>query len=179
MWELYTLWAFVPVFLSAYVSRTPGAEFNLPVWSFAIIGIGSIGCIAGGILSMRHGSTVVATVQLAVSGLCCLLSPLFFALPPALFLPFMLLWGTAVVGDSPQFSAMVARTSPGERVGSALTLVNCIGFSITVVSLAAVQWLATLLPAQYLLLVLAAGPVVGLVGLRPLAAASRVSAERQ
>ena len=88
---------------------------------------------------------------------------------PLPFLAFMLLWGTTVVGDSPQFSTIVARTAPTELVGSALTLVNCIGFSITVVSLALLQWLATLLPVQYLLLVLALGPIVGLVSMRPLA----------
>lgn len=168
MWELYTLWAFVPVFLGAYASQNPDVLLNTPVWSFAIIGIGSLGCIVGGIISMRHGSAVVAAVQLAISGLCCLLSPLIFALPPQFFLPLMLLWGTAVVGDSPQFSAMVARNAPGELVGSALTLVNCIGFSITVVSLAVVQWLATTVPLQYLLIVLAVGPASGLLGMRPL-----------
>ncbi|WP_319526005.1 MFS transporter [uncultured Desulfosarcina sp.] len=170
MWELYTLWAFVPVFLSAYATQTLGAVLNVPVWSFSIIGVGCLGCIVGGIVSIRHGSALVATVQLAVSGLCCVLSPLIFALTPELFLLFMLLWGTAVVGDSPQFSAMVARSSPAELVGSALTLVNCIGFSITVVSLAVVQWLATLLPVQYLFLVLAAGPVLGLSAMLPFTA---------
>jgi len=168
MWELYTLWAFAPVFLGAYASRTPDVLLNIPVWSFAIIGIGCLGCIFGGIISVRHGSAVVAAFQLTVSGLCCLLSPLIFALPPQLFLSLMLLWGITVVGDSPQFSAMVARTAPGELVGSALTLVNCIGFSITVVSLAVVQWLATTVPLQYLLMVLAVGPVSGLLGMRPL-----------
>ncbi|BBO73939.1 membrane protein [Desulfosarcina widdelii] len=168
MWELYTLWAFVPVFLGAYASQNPDVFLNLPVWSFAIIGIGSLGCIVGGMLSIRHGSAVVAAVQLAVSGLCCLLSPLIFALSPQLFLSLMLLWGITVVGDSPQFSAMVARTAPGELVGSALTLVNCIGFSITVVSLAVVQWLATAVPLQYLLMVLAVGPAAGLIAMRPL-----------
>jgi MFS family permease len=84
MWELYTLWAFVPVFLSAYASQNPDVLLNLPVWSFAIIGIGSLGCIVGGMLSIRHGSAVVAAFQLAVSGLCCLLSPFLFA-PPRSF----------------------------------------------------------------------------------------------
>lgn len=168
MWELYTLWAFVPVFLGAYASQTPDVLLNIPVWSFAIIGIGSLGCIVGGMMSIRHGSAIVAAVQLAVSGLCCLLSPLIFSLPPEFFLSLMLLWGTAVVGDSPQFSAIVARTAPGALVGSALTLVNCIGFSITVVSLAVVQWLATAVPLKYLLMVLVVGPAAGLLGMRPL-----------
>ena len=169
MWELYTLWAFVPLFLGAWASQRPDVTLNVPAWSFAIIGIGGLGCAAGGLLSVRYGSARVAAVQLALSGACCLLSPLVFTVSPLPFLAFMLLWGTTVVGDSPQFSTIVARTAPTELVGSALTLVNCIGFSITVVSLALLQWLATLLPVQYLLLVLALGPIVGLVSMRPLA----------
>ena len=168
MWELYTLWAFVPIYLGAFASSRADVTLNIPVWSFAVIGIGSLGCTAGGLLSIRYGSTRVAMVQLALSGLCCLCSPLMVALSPVLFLAFMLVWGTAVVGDSPQFSAIVARSAPRELLGSALTLVNCIGFSITVVSLSLVQWLATLLPVQYLLPVLAIGPAVGLVSMRPL-----------
>ena len=85
--------------------------------------------------------------------------------------------GTAVVGDSPQFSTIVARTAPRDLVGSALTLVNCIGFSITVVSLSLVQWLVTVLSLQYLLVVLAPGPILGLIAMRPLAA-GRSTAEK-
>jgi hypothetical protein len=62
----------------------------------------------------------------------------------------------------------VAGTAPRDLVGSALTLVNCIGFSITVVSLSLVQWLVTVLPLQYLLVVLAPGPILGLIAMRPL-----------
>ena len=168
MWELYTLWAFVPVFLTAYLSSVPGLSLNISFWSFLIIGMGSVGCSVGGLVSARVGSARVAFIQLVVSGICCLLSPLFFVASPALFLPFMLLWGTAVVGDSPQFSTIVARTAPRELVGSALTLVNCIGFSITVVSLSLMQWVSTMLPSHYLLVLLAAGPATGLVCMKPL-----------
>lgn len=168
MWELYTLWAFVPLFLGSYASNRPDFILNVSLWSFLIIGVGSAGCIGGGLASGRIGSATVAVAQLSVSGFCCLLSPLFFTAPPALFLTLMLLWGTAVVGDSPQFSTIVARTAPRELVGSALTLVNCIGFSITVVSLSLTQWLAGLVPQQYLLILLAIGPAAGLVSMRSL-----------
>ena len=168
MWELYTLLAFVPLFLGVYASNKPGFTLNVSVWSFLIIGIGSVGCIGGGLISGRIGSATVAVAQLSVSGTCCLLSPLFFAAPPALFLALMLIWGTAVVGDSPQFSTIVARTAPRDLVGSALTLVNCIGFSITVVSLSLTQWLAAMLPQQYLLVLLAIGPAAGLMSMRSL-----------
>jgi MFS family permease len=169
MWELYTLWAFLPIFLSAYASSTPGFSMNTSLWSFLAIGVGSVGCIGGGLVSRRVGSARVAAVQLSVSGICCLLSPLFFLAPPALFLPFVLVWGMAVVGDSPQFSTIIAHTAPRDLVGSALTLVNCIGFSITVVSLSLIQWLSALVDPQYLLILLAAGPAAGLTSMKPLA----------
>ena len=168
MWELYSLWAFVPLALGAYAAAAPGPPLNVPLWSFVVIGVGSLGCIVGGLLSRRVGSATVARIQLAASGLCCLFSPLFFAAPPPLFLALMLLWGIVVVGDSPQFSTIVARTAPRELVGSALTLVNCIGFSITVVSLSVLQWLSTVLPVAYVLIPLAVGPAAGLAGMQAL-----------
>ena len=176
MWELYTLWAFVPVFLAAYLSSVPGLSRNVSFWSFLIIGLGSVGCSVGGLVSARVGSARVAFIQLAVSGICCLFSPLLFTAPPALFLAFMLLWGTTVVGDSPQFSTIVARTAPPELVGSALTLVNCIGFSITVASLSLMQWIAAMVPPQYLLVPLAAGPAAGLACMKSLVGKNRVTA---
>ena len=48
--------------------------------------------------------------------------------------------------------------APPELVGSAPTLVNCIGFSITVASLSLLQWIAAMVPPQYLLVLLTAGP---------------------
>jgi MFS family permease len=168
MWELYSLWAFLPLFLGAYASRTPDFSLNISLWSFFIIAIGSAGCIGGGLISRRVGSATVAGVQLSLSGICCLLSPLFFLTSPALFLTLMLLWGMAVVGDSPQFSTIVARSAPAELVGSALTLVNCIGFSITVVSLSLMQWISAHMDPRYIFVFLAVGPAVGLAGLVPL-----------
>jgi len=168
MWELYSLWAFVPLSLQAYSAALPGSPLDASLWSFLIIGVGSLGCIVGGLASGRLGSATVARFQLTVSGMCCLFSPFFYNASPALFLALMLLWGISVVGDSPQFSTIVARTAPRELVGSALTMVNCIGFSITVISLSLLQYLSTVLPTEYLLLPLAVGPAAGVLGMRGL-----------
>ena len=173
MWELYTLWAFLPLFLRTYTASSPLLLLDVPLWSFLIIGIGCIGCIVGGMISGRVGSERVARVYLLTSGVCCLLSPLFFALSPPFFLFVMLLWGMAVVGDSPQFSTLVAHTAPPDLVGSALTLVNCIGFSITVISLALLQWLSIRVHPQFMLLVLAPGPAMGLLCMRRSTGGSR------
>ena len=73
-----------------------------------------------------------------------------------------------VVGDSPQFSALNANTAPREFVGSALTIVTSIGFFITIPSIQLIGWLSTVIGTEYLFLPLAAGPVLGLICMRPL-----------
>ena len=167
MWELYALWAYIPTLLIAY-AQTHDLALNVSLWSFTAIAVGAIACAGGGILSTRFGSAPVAAVLLAISGLCCLLSPLFFSAGLPLFLAFLLLWGLSVSSDSPQFSALNAANAPREFVGSALTIANSIGFLITVVSIQLADALLTLLGARYLFLLLLPGPILGLWAFRPL-----------
>jgi MFS family permease len=136
--------------------------------AFAVIAAGAIGCVVGGYVSLRFGSARVARAQLAASGLCCVLSPLMFYASPMLFIAFLLFWGIVVAGDSPQFSALNARYAPTDQVGSALTIANCIGFSITIASIQLLNYAASFVPVSYLFLLLVPGPVFGLLALRPL-----------
>jgi predicted MFS family arabinose efflux permease len=167
MWELYAFWAFVPVVLAAHFAQS-NAALSVPLWAFFVIGAGSIGCVAGGLLSLRTGSARVAFAQLATSGTCCIASPFFFHAPTPLFLAFLLLWGITVVGDSPQFSALNAQNAPKALVGSALTIANCIGFSITIPGIQLLNYLAGHVNAAFLYLPLAIGPMFGLLALLPL-----------
>jgi MFS family permease len=167
MWELYTLWAFLPMLLAGYAARQ-GISLDVSTWSFWILGAGAIGCAGGGLLSRHVGSVRVAFAQLSLSGLCCLLSPLAFLLPPAGFLAFMVFWGIVVAGDSPQFSALNAATAPREYVGSALTIVNCIGFAITIPSLFVMTALTSILPIETWFVAVAIGPALGLLAFRKL-----------
>lgn len=169
MWELYAFWAFVPLFLRAYEQHHEAAAMNIPLWSSIVIGMGTLGCILGGYWSLRVGSARVAFLMLAVSGLSCLFSPLLFLSSQWLFIAFLLVWGFAVVGDSPQFSTLVARTAPREYVGSALTIVNCIGFSVTIVSIELLNTLAIRWDNQFLYLALIIGPLFGLWAISRLA----------
>ena len=168
MWELYAFWAFLPLVIAAHA-----APLAVPLWTFAVIGVGALGCIAGGLASLRRGSARVAFAQLAASGVCCLLSPLLFHAPTWLFLAFLLFWGIVVAGDSPQFSALNAAYAPRELVGSALTIANCIGFAITIGSIELLNAAAGSLGAQWLFVLLAPGPVFGLAALLPLLRAPR------
>jgi predicted MFS family arabinose efflux permease len=167
MWELYAFWAFVPVVLAAHFAQAD-AGLNVPLWSFAVIAAGSIGCAAGGLISLTAGSARVAFAQLATSGACCILSPFFFHAPTPVFLAFLLVWGITVVGDSPQFSALNAQNAPKALVGSALTIANCIGFGITIASIQLLNHLALTTSPAFLYLPLAIGPVLGLLALMPI-----------
>lgn len=172
MWELYSLWAFAPLLIAAY-SAHHGVALDASFWTFCLITAGGLGCMAGGLVSRHTGSARVAFGALGTSGLCCLLLPLAFLLPPAGFLAFLIVWGVAVATDSPQFSALNAATAPRAYVGSALTIVNCIGFSISVVSLQLMALLAQVLPPAWWFVPMALGPLLGVLVFRPLAAARR------
>ncbi len=164
MWELYTVWAFVPIVLATYATRSTAA-MNVPLWSFVVIGAGGAGCALGGVVSKRLGSARVAAWQLGASGLCCLLSPFIYSMPMIAFLAFLIFWGVVIVGDSPQYSALTALTAPPHLVGSALTLVTSIGFLLTIPSIQLINWLLQIIPEQYVFLPLVPGPVLGLVAL--------------
>ena len=164
MWELYAFWAFVPVVIAAQAA----APLNVPLWAFFVIAAGTAGCVAGGLVSVRTGSAPVAFTQLLASGACCALSPALFYAPTPAYLAFVLFWGVAVVGDSPQFSALNAANAPPGLVGSALTIVNCIGFALTIPSIELLNWAAPRIGPQWLFLLLVPGPLLGLLALRPL-----------
>lgn len=168
MWELYALWAFVPVVITNYAAQKTAVDINVSFWAFCIIAAGGLGCAGGGMISRKAGSASIALIQLIASGICCLLSPLFYSAPVAIFLGCLLFWGIVVAGDSPQFSALVARTAPKEFVGSALTIVNCIGFSITIVSIQLLTFLSNHVSLKYIFLFLIVGPLFGVFALWPL-----------
>jgi len=163
MWELYTMWVLVPMILA---TRLQGAALS---WAaFAVLGAGAIGCIAGGAWARRVGSARVAAWQLGCSGLCCAVAPWLLQAPDLLFGLWLLLWGITVAGDSPQFSALTAVNAPPQAVGSVLTLVNSIGFGISILSIQLFVTLAQHHDLAALLPWLGLGPLLGVWWLRPL-----------
>lgn len=165
-WELYAFWTLVPslVVLSGLAVMPSGLLSGL---SFAIIGIGALGCVLGGWWSHRVGSARVAAVALAVSALCCAVFPLSGDWPAGIKVALLLLWGASVVADSPHFSALSARACSPEIVGSALAFQNSVGFAITMFSIyLGTAWVGSWgMDIAWLLL---PGPVLGLIGLFPL-----------
>lgn len=138
--EIYTLWAFLPMLITLYAHQHPETGINVSLWAFFAIAAGFVGCVGGGYRALRVGSKRVGQGQLAASATCILLAPLVFLGPGWLFGLFLLIWGAVAAGDSPQFTTLIANNAPLENRGSLLTLVTCIGFSITVVSIQTMAW---------------------------------------
>lgn len=167
MWELYTFWAFVPVMLTQYGVRYPQSNIDISLMSFLIIASGGLACVFSGILSQYFGARKIALLALTLSCLCCLASPLFlFSHSVPILICFLFFWGLVVIADSPLFSTLVAQSAPEDSRGTAITMVNCIGFSITIVSIQFINALSERMDAQYLFMLLAVGPLLGLAANR-------------
>lgn len=166
MWELYAFWAFVPVMLATYNHHYTGVDLNIPFLSFLIIGSGSIACVISGFISQIYGAKKIAAISLFLSATCCVLSPLLL-LSSSVFtlLAFLFFWGLVVIADSPLFSTLVAQNAPEATRGTSLTIVNCIGFSITIISIQLMNLLLTDSNARFIYMLLAIGPALGLIAL--------------
>lgn len=142
IWELYSFWAFVPQLIEDHATGHDGVILgNVALTSFATIGVGSLSCTLAGIWSLsagrsiHPGGAIVAMAALMTSLLCCLIAPAYMCMSQGTFLFYLLVWGSAVIADSAQFSGLCADYACDGLVGTALTMTTCIGYSISVISL--------------------------------------------
>jgi MFS family permease len=141
-WELYAVWTWISLFLyeSFKISGLVSATSAAALCSFAVIGIGGLGCVVAGVLADRYGRTLVTIVSMGISGTCCLLVGPLFGGDPLLLIGLCLIWGFAIVADSAQFSTSITELSEPAYVGTALTLQTCLGFLLTLVTIRLVPY---------------------------------------
>ncbi|AOU98641.1 MFS transporter [Acidihalobacter yilgarnensis] len=165
MWELYAVWTLAPLLIAPLVARAHWIPQTTAMLSFAFIALGGVGCVAGGYLSRSLGSARVAAGALAISGAVCVAYPVLGAAPLWSVWLVLAVWGMAVAADSPQFSALAAGEVSGDAMGSALAIMNSLGFMLTVLAIElTTQLWASLGTAVIWLLV--PGPLLGLWGMR-------------
>lgn len=170
MWELYALWTWIPMYLLASQAAGEGGALETGATLFIAMGLGGVlGAVLGGWAADRWGRPKSAAVALAVSGMCCFLSPLMFLVQGTPMLVFLIVWGAAVIADSGVFSASLSENADPRYIGTALTAQTAIGFLLTVATIQFVPLFAAVVGWQYAFVLLLPGPFIGVLAMHTLA----------
>ena len=133
--------------------------------TFAVIGVGALGCYAGGVLGDRWGRTNTTAAAMAVSGSCAVLADVLFGGPAWLVFVLGLVWGVSVVADSAQFSTIASELADQSYVGTVLTLQLAAGFVLTVVTIWFIPILRDGWGWEWAFAALAPGPAIGILSM--------------
>lgn len=161
MWELYAMWSTIGLFWGVVASERQWMGWTAALLAFLTIGIGAIGCVAGGMWGDRVGRSTTTIIAMVASGACSLLIGPMRHAPAVVLVALALAWGATVVADSAQFSASVTEWSDPAYVGTAVTVQTALGFLLTMVTIGLVPWWVEAWGWSWAYMPLAIGPVVG------------------
>ena len=168
MWELYAMWSSIGAFWAYVIAPHAMAPALAPVFAFATIASGAIGCVVAGLAADRVGRPIVTIVAMAISATCALTIGFLATAPLVVVTVVAIVWGISVVADSAQFSAAITELAPSQYVGTAITLQTCLGFLLTIVTIRLVPVWVRLWGWELAYVPLAVGPAAGILAMWPL-----------
>lgn len=164
MWELYAMWAWIGAFYADVVEPDRGAS----LLAFLTIAAGAAGSVHAGRLSDRVGRSESAAVALRWSASVAVVVGFLVDAPWPLVTGVALVWGYWVVADSAQFSTVVTEVVDPRLVGTALTIQLATGFVLTVFTIFLVPIIRDAHGWGWAFLMLAPGPLLGVLAMRSL-----------
>ncbi len=171
MWELYAMWSWLGVAAAVSYQAQMGADDAsqlAKLTAFVAIGGGALLCPIAGKVADKIGKAKLTILVMMLSGTFAMASALVFEGPVVLVFSVFVLWGLFIIPDSAQFSALVADLAPPERAGSLLTLQTALGFLLTIATVQLTPIVADFISWPGIFIVMALGPVAGIVCMWPL-----------
>ncbi|THF88634.1 MFS transporter [Deinococcus sp. KSM4-11] len=183
MWELYAMWTWFALYFTGVLGgpSVAGVTQRAALATFVVVGVGTLGCVLGGLLGDRWGRTRVTELSMWLSGGSAALLAILVNAPPAVVLGISVFWGFWIIADSAQFSTIVSEIADPAYVGTAMTAQLALGFTLTAVSIALVPALEPRIGWRGIFLLWSVGPLVGALAMRALRAtpdAARIAGGR-
>lgn len=171
MWELYAMWAWIGVACyTSYaltMSEADAVSFS-KITAFLAIGLGGVACFFGGYWADKIGKERVTIIAMGGSFLGAVATAITFGGAPWITFIAVVIWGIAIIPDSPQFSALVADGAPPEIAGSLMTFQTAIGFALTIFTVQITPYVVAWTSWPTVILIMAIGPLYGIYYMRKL-----------